>query len=67
MSRRSADRGPRPQVPAAEAIERDGGYFHQDRPVDRQYGKMGKSPKNSVSPDEIFSEYGADTLRVSIA
>jgi leucyl-tRNA synthetase len=50
-------------VPAAEVIERDGGYFHQDQPVNREYGKMGKSLKNSVSPDEIFAEYGADTLR----
>ena len=50
-------------VPAAEVIERDGGYFHHDQPVNREYGKMGKSLKNSVSPDEIFAEYGADTLR----
>ncbi len=50
-------------VPAAEVIERDGGYFYQDQPVNREYGKMGKSLKNSVSPDEIFAEYGADTLR----
>ncbi|MBJ7349303.1 MAG: leucine--tRNA ligase, partial [Rhodococcus sp.] len=48
-------------VPAAEVIERDGGYFYQDQPVNREYGKMGKSLKNSVSPDEIFAEYGADT------
>ena len=25
---------------------------------------MGKSLKNSVTPDEMFAEYGADTLRV---
>ena len=25
---------------------------------------MGKSLKNSVSPDEIYSRYGADTLRL---
>lgn len=50
-------------VPAAEVIERDGEYFYQDQPVNREYGKMGKSLKNSVSPDEIFAEYGADTLR----
>ncbi|MGN7132222.1 leucine--tRNA ligase [Rhodococcoides corynebacterioides] len=51
-------------VPADEVVERDGQYFFQDRPVNREYGKMGKSLKNSVSPDEIFTEYGADTLRV---
>ena len=27
-------------------------------------GKMGKSLKNSVSPDEIYESYGADTLRM---
>ena len=31
---------------------------------DREFGKIGKSLKNSVSPDEICEEYGADTLRV---
>ena len=30
----------------------------------RVYGKMGKSLKNSVSPDEIYQSYGADTLRL---
>ena len=51
-------------VPAAEVVERDGGYFFGDQPVDREYGKMGKSLKNSVSPDEMAQQYGADTLRV---
>jgi leucyl-tRNA synthetase len=32
--------------------------------VQRHYGKMGKSLKNSVSPDEIYQSYGADTLRM---
>ena len=30
----------------------------------QEFGKIGKSLKNSVSPDEICDEYGADTLRV---
>ena len=30
----------------------------------QEFGKIGKSLKNSVSPDEICEEYGADTLRV---
>lgn len=51
-------------VAADEVEERDGGYFHDGQPVTREYGKMGKSLKNSVSPDEIFTEYGADTLRM---
>ncbi|MDR3661158.1 MAG: class I tRNA ligase family protein, partial [Mycobacterium sp.] len=32
--------------------------------VNQEFGKIGKSLKNSVSPDEICDEYGADTLRV---
>ena len=31
-------------------------------PVTREFGKMGKSLKNSVTPDEIYDAYGADTL-----
>jgi leucyl-tRNA synthetase len=51
-------------VPAAEVEERDGGYVHQGRPVSREIGKIGKSLKNAVSPDEVCEEYGADTLRL---
>ncbi|HEY5835538.1 class I tRNA ligase family protein, partial [Streptomyces sp.] len=51
-------------VPAAEVEERDGGWFHQGEPVKREHGKMGKSLKNAVTPDEICAEYGADTLRL---
>ncbi|MEU0333076.1 leucine--tRNA ligase [Streptomyces sp. NPDC006193] len=51
-------------VPAAEVEERDGVYYHQGERVSRLLGKMGKSLKNAVTPDEIFAEYGADTLRL---
>ncbi|GAA1878221.1 leucine--tRNA ligase [Williamsia serinedens] len=51
-------------VPAEEVEERDGGFFFQGQPVRREYGKMGKSLKNSVAPDDICRDYGADTLRV---
>ncbi|WP_034265950.1 leucine--tRNA ligase [Actinospica robiniae] len=51
-------------VPAVEVQERDGGYFWQDAEVTREAGKMGKSLKNSVAPDDFCAEYGADTLRV---
>ncbi|WP_045824891.1 leucine--tRNA ligase [Williamsia herbipolensis] len=51
-------------VPADEVVERDGGFFLGDAPVNREYGKMGKSLKNSVAPDDICRDYGADTLRV---
>ncbi|MFI2028902.1 leucine--tRNA ligase [Streptomyces buecherae] len=51
-------------VPAAEVEERDGGFFYQGEKVSRLLGKMGKSLKNAVTPDEICAEYGADTLRL---
>ena len=30
----------------------------------RAWGKMGKSRKNAVAPDDIYRDYGADTLRL---
>ena len=30
----------------------------------RELGKMGKSLKNSVTPDDMYASYGADTLRL---
>ncbi|KAA6221940.1 leucine--tRNA ligase [Streptomyces albofaciens JCM 4342] len=51
-------------VPAAEVEERDGAYYYQGEKVSRVLGKMGKSLKNAVTPDEICAEYGADTLRL---
>ncbi|MFE5211632.1 leucine--tRNA ligase [Streptomyces sp. NPDC056600] len=51
-------------VPAAEVEERDGAYWYQGEKVSRVLGKMGKSLKNAVTPDEICAEYGADTLRL---
>jgi leucyl-tRNA synthetase len=51
-------------VEASEVEERDGGYFHDGEPVIRQLGKMGKSLRNAVSPDDIYRDYGADTLRL---
>ena len=32
--------------------------------VNREYGKMGKSLKNIVTPDEMYEAFGADTFRV---
>ncbi|MGA6169779.1 leucine--tRNA ligase [Streptomyces sp. NPDC012600] len=51
-------------VPAAEVEERDGAFFYEGEKVSRVLGKMGKSLKNAVTPDEICAEYGADTLRL---
>jgi leucyl-tRNA synthetase len=54
-------------VPAAEVEEdpdQPGVYTWRGRPVDREYGKIGKSLKNVVSPDDMYEAYGADTFRV---
>ncbi|UXA13593.1 leucine--tRNA ligase [Mycobacterium sp. SMC-8] len=59
-------------VPATEVTERDGRFYWLDTSggtpreieVNQEFGKIGKSLKNSVSPDEICDNYGADTLRV---
>jgi leucyl-tRNA synthetase len=51
-------------VDAQDVVERDGEYFLGDGRVTREYGKMGKSLRNTVTPDEIYDRYGADTLRL---
>ncbi len=51
-------------VEASEVEEHDGGYFFEGAPVTREFGKMGKSLKNAVAPDDIYRDYGADTLRL---
>ncbi|HNM94491.1 MAG TPA: leucine--tRNA ligase [Mycobacterium sp.] len=59
-------------VPAAEVVERggrfwlpgSGGEAADEMEVFQEFGKIGKSLKNSISPDEICENYGADTLRV---
>jgi leucyl-tRNA synthetase len=55
-------------VPAEDVTEEstpDGpAYFYQGRKVNREYGKMGKSLRNSVAPDDMCARYGADTLRL---
>jgi leucyl-tRNA synthetase len=51
-------------VPAEQVVEREGRFFYDNQPVAREYGKMGKSLKNVVTPDEMCAAYGADTFRV---
>jgi leucyl-tRNA synthetase len=51
-------------VPAAEVVESDGRFLYQGQPVDREYGKIGKSLKNVITPDEMVDAFGADTFRV---
>jgi leucyl-tRNA synthetase len=42
----------------------DGSHLAAGQPVTRRAGKMGKSLKNGISPDEMYQAYGADTLRL---
>ena len=52
-------------VPADEVEQRaDGTLVRHGEPVTRRAGKMGKSLKNSVNPDDMYASYGADTLRL---
>ncbi|HEX4530518.1 MAG TPA: class I tRNA ligase family protein, partial [Acidimicrobiia bacterium] len=51
-------------VEAAEVEERDGSWFVAGVEVVRHDGKMGKSLKNAIAPDDIYRDYGADTLRL---
>ena len=55
-------------VPADEVVERDGTFVYPgpdgEVEVFQEFGKIGKSLKNSISPDEMCDDYGADTLRV---
>jgi len=51
-------------VDAEEVVEKDGSYFFGGEEVEREYGKMGKSLKNSLAPDDICRDFGADTLRL---
>ena len=51
-------------VAADQVVENEDGLFYDGERVRRLHGKMGKSLKNSVAPDEIYDTYGADTLRM---
>ena len=51
--------------PAGEVQDQPGRtWFYDGQEVTQEYGKMGKSLKNAVSPDEINDRYGCDTLRL---
>ena len=52
-------------VPASDVVTAaDGSASYEGRPLSRRAGKMGKSLKNGISPDELWRQYGADTLRL---
>ncbi len=56
----------RGQYVPADEVEGDEtvGFTYRGEPVTREYGKMGKSLKNIVTPDEMYEAYGADVFRV---
>ncbi len=54
-------------VQASEVVEDAAsptGFTWEGEPVTQEYGKIGKSLKNVVTPDEMYDAYGADTFRV---
>jgi leucyl-tRNA synthetase len=52
-------------VPAADVMNPAGGTpSYRGAPVTRRAGKMGKSLKNGISPEVMYQQYGADTLRL---
>ncbi len=44
--------------------QKDGTYTYKGVIVRRHLGKIGKSLKNTISPDDVIDEYGADTFRI---
>ena len=55
-------------VAPADVVEADGGFRRASDGggVTRTLGKMGKSLKNSVTPDELVDRFGADTFRLHL-
>jgi leucyl-tRNA synthetase len=51
---------------ARVAAEPDGTFTFEGRPVDREWGAMGKSLKNFIAPDDLCDMYGADTFRLHL-
>ena len=49
---------------AMENQDSSGPFMYEGKKVSREYGKMGKSLKNAVAPDEICAQYGCDTMRL---
>jgi leucyl-tRNA synthetase len=54
------------KIPSDEVEERDGKFFHKETGEElRQIvAKMSKSLKNVVNPDDVTTQYGADSLRL---
>ncbi|MQA64129.1 MAG: leucine--tRNA ligase [Actinophytocola sp.] len=50
-------------VPAEDVVEEDGKFLYMGEEVKQEYGKMGKTLLNVVTPDDMSDQYGADTFR----
>jgi leucyl-tRNA synthetase len=56
-------------IEAEKVYEKEKRFFYknaegQEQEVFQEYGKMGKSLKNVVTPDQMYKQFGADTFRV---
>jgi len=51
-------------VEAAEVEERNGEFFFHGERVNQEFGKIGKSRKNVITPDQFIADYGTDTFRL---
>jgi leucyl-tRNA synthetase len=48
-----------------EVVERGtSSFYFQGEPVTQEFGKIGKSRKNVVTPDQFVAEFGTDTFRL---
>ncbi len=54
------------KIPSDQVEERDGKFYHKESGEElRQIvAKMSKSLKNVITPDDVVSKYGADSLRL---
>ena len=53
-------------VPADQVEERDDKFYDKEtgEQLERVIAKMSKSLKNVINPDDVISQYGADTMRM---
>jgi leucyl-tRNA synthetase len=51
-------------VEAAQVEERAGAFFFGGEQVTQEFGKIGKSRKNVITPDQFVAEFGTDTFRL---
>ncbi|MCI1832177.1 MAG: leucine--tRNA ligase [Bifidobacterium sp.] len=61
------DRGqyvPASEVEQGEDVAGKPTFLWKGRRVSREFGKMGKSLKNIITPDDMYENYGADSFRL---